>query len=213
MYKINIKVSELFLIDTEDQIHFPSDDPNYMIVEYNGKVDSLEGYVKFLENSTTKLTIVVYSDNVEHMKRDFRRSTEVIKAYGGLVVNEFDEILFIFRKGFWDLPKGKKNKGEENVLAATREVEEETAATDLIVISKIGKTRHFYRTDKKDILKISHWYLMKTHKQELKPQIEEDIQQAVWMTKASFHEQKLEIYPSLVSILDNFEVDQLKRQY
>ncbi len=37
-----------------------------------------------------------------------------------------DEILMIFRRGKWDLPKGKLDKGESLEACALREVEEET---------------------------------------------------------------------------------------
>ncbi len=36
----------------------------------------------------------------------------LIKAGGGLVINEKGEILFMFRRGKWDLPKGKLDPGE-----------------------------------------------------------------------------------------------------
>ena len=36
------------------------------------------------------------------------------------------EILWIFRRGFWDLPKGKLDEGETIQTCAVREVEEET---------------------------------------------------------------------------------------
>jgi len=35
-----------------------------------------------------------------------------IIAAGGLVTNENNELLMIFRRGKWDLPKGKADEGE-----------------------------------------------------------------------------------------------------
>ena len=32
---------------------------------------------------------------------------ENVKAAGGLVMNKEGKLLFIYRKGIWDLPKGK----------------------------------------------------------------------------------------------------------
>ena len=51
---------------------------------------------------------------------------ETVKAAGGLVINKKGEILFIFRKGMWDLPKGKLDSGELLDETAIRETSEET---------------------------------------------------------------------------------------
>ena len=47
----------------------------------------------------------------------------LIQAAGGLVVNEKGEVLFMFRRGKWDLPKGKLDPGETLEACALREVE------------------------------------------------------------------------------------------
>ena len=47
-------------------------------------------------------------------------------AGGGKVYNQKNEILFIFRNGKWDLPKGKTEPKETINQTALREVEEET---------------------------------------------------------------------------------------
>mgnify|MGYP003148665844 FL=1 len=39
------------------------------------------------------------------------RMLEKVKAGGGLVINKEGKLLFIFRKGIWDLPKGKMDFG------------------------------------------------------------------------------------------------------
>ncbi len=45
-----------------------------------------------------------------------------IIAAGGIVVNPNKEILWIFRRGFWDLPKGKLDPNESIEACAIREV-------------------------------------------------------------------------------------------
>ncbi|MBK8711560.1 MAG: NUDIX domain-containing protein [Niastella sp.] len=56
----------------------------------------------------------------------FSRQFTFIEAAGGLVQNEDKEILFIYRSGKWDLPKGKIEKKETPQIAATRKIQEET---------------------------------------------------------------------------------------
>ncbi|MEI6184694.1 MAG: NUDIX domain-containing protein, partial [Bacteroidota bacterium] len=40
------------------------------------------------------------------------KNNKVIIAAGGIVTNPDNDILFIFRRGKWDLPKGKLDEGE-----------------------------------------------------------------------------------------------------
>ena len=57
---------------------------------------------------------------------DFQGLYKIIEAAGGVVFNEKNEILMIYRLKTWDLPKGKIEKGETPADAAFREVCEET---------------------------------------------------------------------------------------
>lgn len=72
-----------------------------------------------------------------------------------------------------------------------REIEEETGIGKMEIIHKLGVTRHTYRSNVgKRIIKKSHWYLIETVKQKLKPQVTEDIEKAQWMTLDTFLEKK-----------------------
>ena len=68
----------------------------------------------------------------------------VIKAGGGIVVNDSHQVLFIFRNGKWDLPKGKVELGEAIECAAKREVEEETGIPSPEVIGSYKITYHVF---------------------------------------------------------------------
>lgn len=204
MYKININVSELFLIDSSNTNNFNKNEKNILIIFYHGRANSLMNYVDLLEKSKTHKKIVIIADDLERLKSDFRILFTTVKAAGGLVFNEKNEILFIFRRGFWDLPKGKMESGESKRETAVREVEEETGAKGLQIIKKIGKTRHFYRSKSgKRLIKKSYWYHMDTHNQPLTPQLEEDILEAKWMTRKHLIEENLELYPSLWDIVNH----------
>jgi len=109
-------------------------------------------------------------------------STTIIAA-GGIVVNPKQEILWIFRRGFWDLPKGKLDPGETIPQCALREVEEETGLTQIQLNEIITITYHDY-FDKylnTQVTKETHWYKMSIHDlQNGIPQTEEDIEKMVW---------------------------------
>ena len=48
-----------------------------------------------------------------------------IKTAGGIVLKD-DKILFIYKRGIWDLPKGKVEEGSSSRKTAKIEISEET---------------------------------------------------------------------------------------
>lgn len=115
---------------------------------------------------------------------------QTIIAAGGVVQNAEQQILLIFRRKFWDLPKGKLDEGETIENCAIREVEEETGVHPLTITQFIGKTHHQY-VDKwigEEVIKESHWYFMTTSfNSKLIPQIEEDIEEIRWVNISDLH--------------------------
>lgn len=151
--------------------------------------------------------VIIHSDDFKTLKKDCQSLYKIILAAGGLVLNEEGEIMFIFRRGFWDLPKGKIESAEKKKKAAMREVSEETGIIDLIIAGKLGVSNHSYKNKSgKRILKVSHWYLMNTYKQEATPQTEEDIVKAEWMTLQSFYSDERPVYSNILEILDLFQM-------
>jgi ADP-ribose pyrophosphatase YjhB (NUDIX family) len=128
--------------------------------------------------------IYLFHQNSEKLLKIFKKKLKVVKAGGGVVTNSSDEILFIFRKNKWDLPKGKKMKGESIKDTALREVEEETGIKNLEVSDFLMKTFHIFKKQNKYYLKQTSWFNMFTnYKGELNPQIEEGISKVVWKNK------------------------------
>ncbi|MEQ8473189.1 MAG: NUDIX hydrolase [Marinoscillum sp.] len=129
---------------------------------------------------------------IKYIKKKFK----VIEAAGG-VVDKGGKILLIYRKGRWDIPKGKLDKGEKKRACAMREVEEETGVK-VSIDRKINATWHTYVNKRKYVLKKTHWYVMKCEDDSnLAPQTEEDIEEARWM---SLTELRAALYNSYRSI-------------
>ena len=197
-YKIYINESALILASKMlvNEAVFPVQD---LVVTFPSKKKFLLNYIDSLEKSTDPKVYVFTGEDADAMLQTLSDCFELMEAAGGLVFNEGGELLSIFRRGFWDLPKGKIDPGEDAETAAAREITEETGVGDLRLVRKIGETRHVYRMGKgRRILKRSIWYHFETQKQELIPQTEEDIEKAVWSDFASF---KL-AEPSYASIRD-----------
>lgn len=148
---------------------------------------------------------VLYNPDLDELKKAFFKHFTVIEAAGGIVQNTKKEILFIYRLGKWDLPKGKLEDGEKLEECAVREVEEETGATNIKLKKKAGETYHTYDAYGKHFLKISHWYYMSCpDNQNLVPQLSEDITEIKWVAPAHLKEVLPNAYPSIQDVLTGF---------
>lgn len=127
-------------------------------------------------------TLYLYDENVDFIFEKFIKNFEVIKAAGGIVKNNKDEVLFIYRNDKWDLPKGKIEKNEAIREAAIREVEEETGVQDLQIEKPLENTYHIYNYKNTKVFKITYWFEMKTSFDgKLHPQLDEGITKVEWL--------------------------------
>lgn len=125
-----------------------------------------------------------------------------IDAAGGVVMNEEGAVLMIFRRGKWDLPKGKCDDGEEIDTCAIREVSEETGLHQLAIEEKICDTYHVYSQGRESLLKKTAWYRMKGTKDEkLVPQLEENILMATWISEKELPSVVLKTYDAIKEVL------------
>jgi ADP-ribose pyrophosphatase YjhB (NUDIX family) len=148
---------------------------------------------------------VIWSSDFEKLKKAFFKHFDVIEAAGGIVQNNKKEILFIFRKGKWDLPKGKLEKNESIEECAQREVEEETGVKNLCLKKKIGETFHTYDDYGKHVLKISHWYYFTCPaEQAFEPQTVEDITEVKWVKTTDIGQPLSNTYENIKDILNRF---------
>lgn len=154
--------------------------------------------------SNFKGNIAVITPHIEETLEAVFDYANGIVAAGGVVFNRKNEVLTIFRRGFWDLPKGKVDAGETIEQAAVREVEEETGAKVRLKSKNALRTFHCYVMYGKECIKETHWYDMDLlDDKELTPQAEEDITEIKFMSKADFEALKTEFHPLVVAILEN----------
>ncbi len=109
-----------------------------------------------------------------------------VLAAGGLVINQSSEILMIYKRSKWDLPKGHLDKNETFETCALREITEETGLEDISITRFIGVTEHEYYDGllHEEAIKEIHWYEIKANKDEaLHPQYEESIEWIRWVPK------------------------------
>ena len=151
MYKVFVNDKPLFLTN---QI-FKETDFQLFLLE---SVDFKQLIVKYFQNKIQKAYL--YHPDEKEIMKVLKTKIPVNKAGGGLVYNKNGEVLFIFRNGKWDLPKGGTNKGEEIEDTAMREVEEETGVNGLSISKKLQKTYHIFKRNGIYKLKITHWFEM-----------------------------------------------------
>lgn len=131
-----------------------------------------------------------------------------ILAAGGLVINEKNELLFIYRRKHWDLPKGKLDEGETIEQCAVREVKEEVGLNDVTLKSFLCKTYHIYfdKWINKEVEKETWWYLMYASANEkLIAQTEEDIEQVIWANETQLPELLNKTYPSILEVINCYK--------
>lgn len=153
MYKVFVNDKPLFLTN---EILKETDFQLFLL----DSIDIKQLIIKMYQNKIKKACLY-YPDEKEIMRK-LKSKIPVNKAGGGLVYNKKGEVLFIFRSGKWDLPKGGIEKEESIEDTAIREVEEETGVTGLKIIRKLQKTYHVFQRNGKYKLKITHWFEMTT---------------------------------------------------
>jgi len=142
----------------------------------------------------------------EEWKEEVLRFFLPAPAAGGLVQNTRGEYLWIFRRGRYDLPKGKLDPGETFEHAALREVEEECGIRDLRSGPLLGYTYHIYIQNEKPYFKETAWYLMHTAQEQVEIQLEEDITGYCWADAKTHRELTAKTFRSLKDFLGDLRL-------
>jgi 8-oxo-dGTP pyrophosphatase MutT (NUDIX family) len=181
MHKIYFNNKPLFITNqiTKELEEYLHHEDTVFIDEFN--IHTVKAMVHEMELSKIHTGIFLHED-VNAVLKSFKKKFVLVKAAGGLIHTADDHLLLIFRRGKWDLPKGKLDENEDMETCAVREAKEETGLIKVEIEKPLCITYHTYHQDGKHILKESHWYLMKSEKQiNLIPQLEEDIEKCEWV--------------------------------
>ena len=206
MYKVFFNESFL-AIGSEEELQNHENATKYS----KGKINDFELWLQQAEISKEPINIAFITSNPKDIWMEFVKKLKVIEAAGGLVKNEQDKYLLIFRRGKWDLPKGKIDEGETIEEAALREVTEETGLKDIHIGKFIGNTYHIYRLKGKLTLKFTHWFYMECNSLEkLIPEWEEDIEKAEWLSSEEIKTKFQEMFHSIKEILNSYNILKIK---
>ncbi len=199
-YKIFIN-KHSFLITNNEQFANSDEAKIYPASQLNQVIQKLTS-----DTFKGKKKIIFVTDKPAALMTKVRKQFKVIKAAGGVVFNEDGELLLIKRLGLWDLPKGKLEEGEDQRLAALREVHEECGLNFLGILNKMANTYHVYFLKGRWILKKTAWYRMIAWGDiSVQPQLEENITEVRWVNKAFLDAPEFETYDSLKELIHTIE--------
>ena len=194
MYKVF--VNRLLIVLTSDKNYL--DNSNAFLLSSI----TIKEIVKKLK---TQNEIYLYYPNKKKLIKEFKKKLKTIIAAGGIIKNNQNEILFIFRKGKWDLPKGKIEKNEKIDQGALREVIEETGIKKVKIDKFFDTTYHLIKSQKQYFLKETHWYKMKSnYSGKLKPQKSEGIRSVRWKKIKEAKEIRKKTFRNISIILTSY---------
>jgi len=199
MYKVFIKNKPIFFIENDEDISTLDSQFVYSCDNKDDKEIVLD------KHSASENYIYVQGVSFDEVWKLFFGKYKTVQAAGGVVINNKNQVLFIFRNGFWDLPKGKVEDEEAISIAAIREVEEECGIKPTL-ISKLLVTYHTYDTYGENCIKPTHWYLMQYDgAEELLPQEEEGITNVQWVNQEDIASKMLSTFGSIIDVIGAFK--------
>lgn len=202
-YKIYHNGTPVFLTTVEgaQSLGFLAD-KNTHVALYVGKKKVLKQYLDLLDKNKNLRAVVLYHPDLELLWADFQACFKVLEAAGGYVQNAQNELLVFYRRGSWDMPKGKIDPGESPEQAAVREVQEETGLVQIELGDFLTHTYHTYEQKGQRILKKTWWYWMRTPDMKLIPQTEEDIEEIQWVSPETWLASDVVVYPNIREVIE-----------
>jgi 8-oxo-dGTP pyrophosphatase MutT (NUDIX family) len=183
---------------------------DYKLVFFDEKVAgqfNIEKKTAFNSKMTSEIVksnpsnLFISCKNLEEDFAFFMKEFIFIEAAGGLINNDKNQYLFIYRHDTWDLPKGKLEKKEAPDKAAIRECQEECGLKDIKLKEFLTNTYHIYFYKKDWALKKTYWYRMLCNETNLVPQLEESITEVAWKNKNEILAMLTNTYTNIIDVL------------
>ncbi len=165
-------------------------------------ITDLKPQVRQFLNPEKQGNLYIFHTELETLMNTFRKCFINVPAAGGLVRNPAGEMLVIFRRGKWDLPKGKAETGETMEQTAVREVEEECGLRGIELQELLLSTHHIYEGPEDFILKKTHWYsMLYTGSDDPSPSQKEGISEVRWIGTGQVDEIFSNTYDSIREVI------------
>lgn len=209
-YKFFVNSKVVILCDNPGRVDELLDSNDLFIVRKYESTTQLKEFIEILLDHQNHSQFIIFYQDLEKLKKDFLDQFICIDAAGGVIQNEKEEVLLMYRRGAWDLPKGKVDDGETLEQAAVREVQEETGLMEIELGQEVffpeflnKATYHSYPYRKQQAMKVSYWYKMRyLGNSEPIPQEEEDIEKIKWVKVEDLPNYYNNMYPSIIDVLE-----------
>ena len=199
MYKVFVK-KHIIIVSSKEEFINVFEAADYHLLKPKKK--AIKALLLEINLKRKRRIIHFETDNAAKTFKKLCSQFKLIIAAGGIVKNQEGRILFIFRNGKWDLPKGKLEKGEDIETCAVREVEEECGISGVKLQDLCLITYHTYK-QKDNVLKPTYWYHMTYDgTEELIPQLEEGITKVKWVKPEKLAKVRKNTYTSINDVLN-----------
>jgi len=197
MYKVHFEDRFILISAEPDRLQ------KYGLFYKFGATKELYKLISDFQADDSIYSINIFGTNIRHIWRIFRIYFIEVGAAGGLVRHSSGRYLFIERKGRLDLPKSHIESDEDPETCALREVQEECGITGHKITRFLDSTYHTYTCRGISYLKNTRWYLMDySGTMDIKPQLEEGITKAEWLTKEEVSRLKAGAWHSLMDLIN-----------
>ena len=203
MYKVFFNDRNLFLTDNFTKYF----QVNHGLFYKYHDIEDLKELVEVYSKLTKIENLYLFHHDIETLREDFKKCFKNIDAAGGLIRNSNGDFLLIYRRGRWDLPKGKLRKKESCQEAAIREVEEECGISGVKILQPLISTYHTYYIKEKIVLKRTAWFeMVYTGNKTPVPQKEEDITEVHWVPADKLNKYLLQCFPAVRDVFIYFGI-------
>lgn len=200
-FKIYFSDKPLFIAGASNPEIEPYLNREDTVTIYRLTPQSVQEAIMHMETPAIQAVVILYPDQ-QAVLQELMRQLIPIQAGGGLVYRKDQTVLLIFRRGKWDLPKGKLDEGEDIATCALREITEETGLANIHLEQPLLTTYHTYYQNDRHILKESTWFLVRAEGQEAAvPQLDEDIVECRWVPVEQLESYMAEAHASVVDVL------------